>query len=222
MSNEHVVITGANRGIGLELAKQFHQRGAQVTAVCRQPSPELEDLGVAIIDGIDVTEADARKLLAERLHDETIDILINNAGILEGDDFERFTPESIARQVEVNAIGPLSLTRELRNQLKKGSKVIMITSRMGSMGDNGSGGQYGYRMSKAALNAAGVSLANDFKDAGIPVALLHPGYVQTDMTGNSGDISPTEAASRLVKRIDELDLDSTGCFRHSNGEDLPW
>ncbi|MDN7128921.1 SDR family oxidoreductase [Pseudidiomarina sp. 1APR75-15] len=222
MSAKHVVITGANRGIGLALARQFHERGDEVTAVCRQPSPELERLGVAIIDGIDVTDTDARNLLAERLENETIDMLVNNAGILEGDDFDSFAEDSILRQVEVNAVAPLALTRALRSQLKQGSKVIMITSRMGSMADNGSGGQYGYRMSKAALNAAGVSLANDFKDAGIAVAMLHPGYVQTDMVGNRGDISATEAAIRLVQRMDEVELSNTGSFRHSNGETLPW
>lgn len=222
MSAKHVVITGANRGIGLALARQFHERGDNVTAVCRQPSPELEDLGVAIIDGIDVTDTDARQLLSERLEHETIDILVNNAGILEGDKFDDFEEADLKRQFEVNAIGPLALTRALRPQLKQGSKVIMITSRMGSMADNGSGGQYGYRMSKAALNAAGVSLANDFKEDGIAVGMLHPGYVQTDMVGNRGDITASEAASRLIKRIDELTLDSTGSFRHSNGETLPW
>ncbi|MGQ4276220.1 SDR family oxidoreductase [Pseudidiomarina sp. E22-M8] len=222
MSAKHVVITGANRGIGLALARQFHQRGDQVTAVCREPSSELEQLGVAIIDGIDVTDTDARELLAERLDHEPIDLLVNNAGLLEGDDFGSFAAASIQRQFEVNAIAPLAVTRELRPQLKKGSKVIMITSRMGSMADNGSGGQYGYRMSKAALNAAGVSLANDFKDAGIAVAMLHPGYVQTDMVGNRGDITATEAASRLIQRMDEVELNNTGSFRHSNGETLPW
>ncbi len=220
--SEHVVITGANRGIGLALATQFKQRGANVTAVCRKPSAELEKLGVAIIDGIDVTDAKARELLAERLADDPIDILINNAGILEGDNFDSFATDSIQRQFTVNAVAPLELSRTLRPLLKKDSKLILITSRMGSMADNGSGGQYGYRMSKAALNAAGVSLANDLKDAGIAVAMLHPGYVQTDMVNNRGDISAEEAASRLVKRIDELTLATTGCFRHSNGEELPW
>lgn len=220
--SQHVVITGANRGIGLALAKQYQQQGAEVTAVCRTPSAELEQLGVAIIDGIDVTDAKARDLLAERLAEDPIDILINNAGILEGDNFDSFAADSIQRQLTVNAVAPLELSRTLRPLLKNGSKLILITSRMGSMTDNGSGGQYGYRMSKAALNAAGVSLANDLKDAGIAVALLHPGYVQTDMVGNRGDISATEAATRLVQRINELTLANTGCFRHSNGEELPW
>ncbi|CAB0149626.1 C-factor [Pseudidiomarina piscicola] len=222
MNSKHVVITGANRGIGLALAQQFQQRGDQVTAVCRQPSVELEQLGVAIIDGIDVTDADARRLLAERLDGETIDVLVNNAGLLEGDDFTSFDEASIRRQFEVNAIAPLALTRALKPGLTKGSKVILITSRMGSMADNGSGGQYGYRMSKAALNAAGVSLANDFNSDGIAVAMLHPGYVQTEMVNNRGDISAAEAAGRLIQRMDEVNLESSGCFRHSNGEKLPW
>ncbi|MBY6063414.1 SDR family oxidoreductase [Pseudidiomarina sediminum] len=222
MSTPHVVITGANRGIGLALAQQYHTAGASVTAVCRHPSEALEQLGVAIIDGIDVTEPEALTLLAERLKGESIDILINNAGLLEGDNFDSFASDSIERQFRVNAVAPLNVCRTLRENLNEGSKIALITSRMGSMADNGSGGQYGYRMSKAALNAAGVSLARDLAPAGVAVGLLHPGYVQTDMVNHRGDISAEEAASRLVQRIEELNLANSGGFRHSNGESLPW
>ena len=110
----------------------------------------------------------------------------------------------------------------LRKQLVKGAKVALITSRMGSVTDNTSGGRYGYRMSKAALNIAGVSLAHDLKEQEVAVALLHPGYVQTEMVNNSGDISAAVAVERLIRRIEELNLENTGTFWHSNGEVLPW
>ena len=103
-----------------------------------------------------------------------------------------------------------------------GAKVALITSRMGSIADNSSGGSYGYRMSKAALNAAGRSLAIDLAARGIAVGLLHPGYVRTDMTGGSGNVEASEAAAMLVARIDELDAAKSGSFRHANGEELPW
>ncbi|MAL84047.1 MAG: short-chain dehydrogenase, partial [Idiomarina sp.] len=125
-------------------------------------------------------------------------------------------------QFEVNALAPLRVTEALLPNLKEGSKVAMITSRMGSIADNGSGSRYGYRMSKAALNAAGKSLSLDLKDQGISVVLLHPGFVQTDMVNHAGDIPAETAAERLIQRIDELSLDTTGQFFHSNGEGLPW
>ena len=122
----------------------------------------------------------------------------------------------------MNALAPLRVTEALLPNLKEGSKVAMITSRMGSIADNGSGSRYGYRMSKAALNAAGKSLSLDLKDQGISVVLLHPGFVQTDMVNHAGDIPAETAAERLIQRIDELSLDTTGQFFHSNGEGLPW
>jgi NAD(P)-dependent dehydrogenase (short-subunit alcohol dehydrogenase family) len=219
---QHIVITGANRGIGLALATQFKQRGDNVTAVCRKASEELQALGVNIIENIDVTHADSISELSQQLSGQSIDILINNAGLLEREQLGSLSTATIEAQFKVNAMGPLLVTDALRDSLHKGSKVIMITSRMGSMADNGSGAYYGYRMSKAALNAAGVSLANDLKDDGIAVAMLHPGFVQTEMVNNAGDISAGTAAERLIQRIDELTIDTTGQFKHSNGDTLPW
>jgi NAD(P)-dependent dehydrogenase (short-subunit alcohol dehydrogenase family) len=106
--------------------------------------------------------------------------------------------------------------------LERGAKVALITSRMGSIADNGSGGAYGYRMSKAALNAAGMSLARDLASRGIAVVLLHPGYVKTEMTGGSGNVSAEKSASQLIGRIEALDLAHSGSFWHANGETLPW
>ena len=220
--SKHVVITGANRGIGLALTQQFVNRGDTVTAVCRTPSDALKQLNVNIIEGIDVTDSGGIAALANKLNGKPIDILLNNAGLLEREQLGALNTQTIEAQFRVNAMGPLLVTDALRGNLSDGSKVIMITSRMGSMADNGSGAYYGYRMSKAALNAAGVSLANDLKEAGVAVAMLHPGFVQTEMVNNAGDISAETAAERLIARIDELNLSTTGQFKHSNGESLPW
>ena len=122
----------------------------------------------------------------------------------------------------INALGPLRCVTAFRNRLEKGAKVGLITSRMGSIADNTSGGMYGYRMSKAALNMAGVSLAHDLKPRGIAVALLHPGHVQTDMVGHTGNVTPDEAAKGLIGRMDALTLSNSGTFWHQNGERLPW
>lgn len=219
---QHIVITGANRGIGLALATQFKQRGDKVTAVCRKVSEALKALDVSVIENIDVTNANSIAELGHHLSGQSIDILVNNAGLLEREQLGSLSTATIEAQFKVNAMGPLLVTDALRDNLHKGSKVIMITSRMGSMADNGSGAYYGYRMSKAALNAAGVSLANDLKDDGIAVAMLHPGFVQTEMVNNAGEISADTAAERLIQRIDELTIETTGQFKHSNGDSLPW
>jgi len=222
MSKQHIVITGANRGIGLALTQHYSNNGDQVTAVCRQASAALHDTGVRVLDGIDVTrDADLLKLKDE-LGDEPIDILINNAGLLRNESLGDIDTATVRAQFEVNALAPLCVTNCLLDNLQRGSKVILITSRMGSLTDNGSGGRYGYRMSKAALNAAGVSLAIDLNDAGIAVGIIHPGFVQTDMVNHAGDISATEAATRIMQRIDELNLSTSGQFKHSNGDSLPW
>ena len=154
-----VLVTGANRGIGLELCRKFHNNGDRVIAICRQSSNELKELGVKIIENIDVTSADDCHRLHEAMQNESIDILINNAGILFSETLEDMNFENISTQLEINAIAPLRVTHALMNRLKDGSKVCMITSRMGSIEDNTSGRFYGYRMSKAALNMAGASLA---------------------------------------------------------------
>lgn len=217
-----VVVTGANRGIGLELAKKFKNEGFTVIGVCRHDSSELEKVADQVVSAVDVTNESALQSLAAAIKVDQIDILINNAGLLVKDELNSFSSEDLIQQFRVNAVGPLCVTQALLPLLKKGSKIAMITSRMGSVEDNTSGGYYGYRMSKSALNMAGKTLAEDLKPKGIAVALLHPGYVKTDMTGHTGDITPEDAASGIYERIDELDLDTSGGFWHSNGERLPW
>lgn len=216
-----ILITGANRGIGLALAAALHARGDLVIAACRKTSPGLDELGVRVMDAIDVTDDRSIDRLARELSGDPLDVLIHNAGILTADSLADFDADHIRRQFEVNALSPLRLTRALLPRLQSGSKIAIVTSLMGSMSDNGSGGYYGYRMSKAAVNAAGVSLARDLEPRGIAVALLHPGMVATEMTGGRG-IRPAESAAGLIARIDELDLASSGCFRHEDGRRLDW
>jgi len=217
-----VLITGANRGIGLALSHQFHARGDAVIAVCRKPPPELDALGARVESGIDVTSDEAVAELAQRLKGTSLDVLINNAGVLSVETLEDMNFETIRRQFEVNSLGPLRVMRALRPCLKRGSKVIIITSQMGSIGELKAGGYYGYRMSKAAVNVAGVCLAHDLRSAGIAVALLHPGYVNTDMTRHQGTVQPDDSARGLIARIDELTLEITGGFRHANGRTVSW
>ena len=130
--------------------------------------------------------------------------------------------EAVRWQFEVNAMGPLRVCHALLPQMGPGSKIGIVTSRMGSIADNTSGSRYGYRMSKAAVNMAGVSLAHDVRERGISVALLHPGYVRTGMTGGHGHVEAEEAATGLLARMDDLDLSTSGSFWHANGEMLPW
>lgn len=215
------LVTGSNRGIGLALCRLLQGRGDSVIAVCRTPSEELQALGVRIEAGIELTSATGLEDLATRLAGVRLDGAILNAGILEGDDLESLSAESLRRQFEVNAVAPLLLARALLPNLPAGSKLGLITSRMGSIDDNGSGGYYGYRMSKTALNMAGRSLAVDLRPRGIAVAILHPGMVATRMVGFSG-IPPEQAAAGLLARLDALTLGGSGRFRHATGEALPW
>ena len=216
------VVTGANRGIGLALVAQLHRRGATVVAVCRQTSPALLAIGVRVESGFDVADPQAALSLATRLGQDDVDLLVHNAGIGRFETLEGTTASDVTAQFQVNALAPLLLTRAVLPRLRSGAKVALVSSRMGSIGDNGSGGCYGYRMSKAALNAAGVSLAHDLKAAGIAVVILHPGAVRTGMTAGQGAIEPEQAASGLLQRIDELELGTTGRFLHADGTVLPW
>ena len=218
------LVTGANRGIGLEICRQLVARGDEVIAVCRSSSDELGSLGAEVVEGIDVSEPADAAALAGRLSGRKIDVVINNAGILRRDGLGEIAAsmDDLLAQFRTNSIGPILVTQALLPNLHRGSKVGIVTSRMGSVTDNTSGGAYGYRMSKAAVNIAGVSLAHDLKDEGIAVALLHPGYVRTDMTGHEGFVDTDESARGLIERMDELTLETSGGFWHANGETLPW
>lgn len=224
-SNQHsksVLVTGANRGIGLELCRQLQAQGHQVTAVCRNSSAELDALGVQVQDQCDVANPSSVQQMVQKLNDQKFDVIINNAGVLASNALGNIDYATVLQQFQVNAMAPLMVTEALLDHLKPAAKIAIVTSRMGSMADNDSGGQYGYRMSKAAVNMAGTSLAVDLKPQGIAVGLLHPGYVKTDMTGGQGFVDPAQAASGLLARIDDLNLDNSGSFWHADGEQLPW
>lgn len=217
-----IVITGANCGIGLALARHYHAQGDQVLGVCRESSAELNQIASRVVSPVDVTQvADIHKLVAE-LAGVQIDILINNAGIFLHETLQKMDFANIEQQMQINAYAPLRVSHALLGNLKKGSKIANITSRMGSIADNTSGGYYGYRASKAALNAFAKSLAVDLKPSGIYVAQLHPGYVQTRMVGFTGDITPEQAAAGIAARIEALNAANSGGFWHSNGAELPW
>jgi NAD(P)-dependent dehydrogenase (short-subunit alcohol dehydrogenase family) len=216
-----VLVTGANRGIGLELCRQFASRGDEVLATCRKASPELRETGAEVHEGVNVIDDASVHALARELQDRRIDILVNCAGILTRESLDDLNIDRIRQQFEVNAIAPLRVTAALQDCLGRGSKVVIITSRMGSIEDNTSGGYYGYRMSKAAVNIVARSLAHDLTDRGVSVFTIHPGLVATKMTGHRG-IPPEEAATDLVNRIDSLGPAESGTFWHAKGELLPW
>ena len=217
------LVTGSNRGIGLELCRQLSKRGDKVIATCRSTSKDLEKLDLQVESGIDITSKNSILNLKDKLADSKIDVMIHNAGIAENNNLKNISAESLRRQFEVNAVSPLLFIQSMLKNLGNGSKVILITSRMGSIEDNTSGGSYGYRMSKVALCMAGKSLSIDLKSYGISVALLHPGLVRTRMTGfTQNGISTEQSAIGLIKNIDSLSLKTSGNFWHANGEQLPW
>ncbi len=218
----NVVITGANRGIGLAFCKRYLELGYNVYAVCRQPGAELPKLDVTVIDGVDVSLPEGVEKLKAAMHEIPIDLLINNAGIWGKEMFGSIDYDIMEKVISVNALAPLRVTEALLDNMGTGSKIALITSRMGSIEDNTSGNGYDYRMSKAALNMAGKTLAVDLGEQGIPVGIYHPGFVQTDMVGGRGDIPPETAAERISERIKELNLNNSGSFWHSNGSQLPW
>ena len=217
------LVTGANRGIGLEYCRQLKARGEDVVAVCRQGSDELQTLGVRVEAGIELSETQAINDLVQRLDGLSLDGVILNAGILQSMGLTDLDPAGIRRQFEVNALAPLLLARALVDQMPRGAKLVLMTSRMGSIDDNTSGGSYGYRMSKVALNMAGKSLAIDLEPRGIPVVILHPGLVRTRMIQfNPSGIPPEQSVKDLLARIDGLTMANSGSFWHANGELLPW
>ena len=217
------LVTGANRGIGLEYCRQLKARGDDVVAVCRQASDELEGLGVRVEAGLELSDSQAIDDLEQRLDGLPLDGVILNAGILQSMGLMDLDPDGIRRQFEVNALAPLLVARALVDQMPSGAKLVLMTSRMGSIDDNCSGGSYGYRMSKVALNMAGKSLAIDLEPRGIAVAILHPGLVRTRMIRfNPSGIPPEQSVKGLLARIDGLTLATSGSFWHANGELLPW
>lgn len=217
-----VVVTGAAKGLGLEFCRQYAEKGYHLIGLCRKASEALKATKTKIIDNCDLLKEDSFAQIKQKLSGIKIDLLINNAGMMSSDGFGELSTHSLLDQFKLNALAPLLLTQTLFDQLNDQAQIAMITSRMGSISDNTSGGYYGYRMSKAALNMASVSLAKDLKDRNIIISILHPGYVRTDMTHNQGNISPKESVSALIKRIEEYSLDQSGIFKHCNGSLIGW
>lgn len=216
-----ILITGCNRGIGLQLCRQFAARGDEVIGVCRSDTDELRHLGFRVITGVDVSAAESVSRLKESLGAQHLDVLINNAGILLRDSLGELDYTEIVEQFRVNTLGPLRVTEALLDNLGSGSKVVILSSRVGSIEDNSSGGYYGYRASKAAVNMIGTNLKHDLLPRGIAVGLLHPGMVATQMTNGQG-VAPADAAKNIIDRIDGLDLQNSGGFWHAEGYELPW
>jgi len=215
------VITGANRGIGLEFCKQLKDLRYDVIAICRTMSPELEKLNVQVIENVDVRDVDNLKTVKEKIN-EPIDLLINNAGILIQDDLKSLNFKTIQDQIEVNSLGPLKVTLALTPLMRKNTKIVMITSRLGSIASTSDANYYGYRASKAALNMISKTLSIELKPKGIAIGIFHPGYVSTDMTDHKGDLDPEVSVKNMLKIIENLDLKNSGTFWHEDGSTIPW
>lgn len=214
-------MVGASRGIGLELVRQLQARGESVIATCRSRSPGLDAVGCRVVEGIDVGDDGVGAALSAGVGEARVDVLVCNAGILRHDG-GRIDVASAREQLEVNALGPLRVVEALLPHLGRGAKIGLVSSMAGSIGDGPSGGMYGYRMSKAALNMAAANLARDLAERAIHVVALHPGYVRTEMTGGAGNVEPADAAAGLIARLDELDASRSGTFVHADGRQLPW
>ena len=221
-----VVVTGADRGIGLALVSGYHARGDRAVAACLGDGELPSGSGIEVVLHVDVTQGESFSPLREHLARAPVDVLICNAGIVHFDDWDAFDYDAMMRQYDVNALGPLRTVQALDRHLHSGAKIGIVTSRVGSITDNGSGGNYGYRMSKCAANALGVNLYHELKPRGIAVMLLHPGQVATDMTRgleHLGDfITPDTAAQGLMAQLERLSEDTPPEFRSRDGTLLPW
>jgi NAD(P)-dependent dehydrogenase (short-subunit alcohol dehydrogenase family) len=216
-------VTGASRGIGLELVRQLHARGDDVIATCRTRTRELDAVGCRVVDGIDVGTDDVGAGLLEALAaGQPLDVVVNNAGLARWDALDRIDVDAAREELEVNALGPLRVTLALLPRLRPGAKIALISSKAGSIGDGPSGRNYGYRMSKAALNMLGANLAADLAPRGIHVGVLHPGFVRTEMTQGGGNVDPPESAAGLIRQIDALDASRSGRFFHADGSEVAW
>jgi NAD(P)-dependent dehydrogenase (short-subunit alcohol dehydrogenase family) len=229
-----ILITGANRGLGLEFATQYSQDGWRVFACCRNPdeATELTDLaraagGKLSLHPLDVSREPTISALADGLRGEAIDILLNNAGIYgdeDHDDFGKIDYERWAETLRINVMGAMRATEAFIDNVASSEKKILafLSSLMGSIADNGSGGSYLYRSSKAALNAVAKSLSIDLKDRGVKTVVLHPGWVKTEMGGENAPLLPPESIAGMRRVLDGLGAKDSGRFLSYAGEELPW
>lgn len=223
-----VLITGANRGLGLEFARQYAAEGWRVHAACRAPKRATELAGIkgdVAVHALDVTDSGAITALVDALGDDAIDVLVNNAGVYgRRQSFGHIDYGGWESVLRTNALAPIAVTEAFVPALQRAERprVALITSRMGSIADNTSGGFYAYRSSKAALNAAGRSLALDLKAQGIIVLMLHPGWVRTDMGGAGAPLEPRDSIGRLRQIIDGAKMTDSGRFFSHDGSEVPW
>jgi len=231
MTQKTVLITGANRGIGLQFVKRYATEGWQVVACCRNPknAEELNQLAKdysVTIKQLDITDQEKIKALAESLMKTPIDLLINNAGII-GDDgvcLNNIDVENMLNVFHVNAVAPIKLIEALLPSIQEGKQkqIINISSSMGSIGHNDSGHSLAYRTSKAALNMLSKSIAIELNDKNIYLVMLHPGWVQTDMGGPGAQISTEESVTKMMALISRLKPKNSGHFYKYDGQELPW
>jgi len=221
-----VLVTGANRGIGLELVRQLRARGHQVIGTARNPgeATELKKTGAALVQ-LDVTDSSSVRAMAKELEGQKIDLLINNAGMLghSAQSFEETDFDKVIATFDVNSLGPMRVTQALLPNILSGSgkTIIQISSTMGSIANNG-GGYYGYRASKSALNMLNKSLALELAGMGITSVVLHPGWVQTRLGGAEAAITTQDSVSGMISVIASLEPEDSGRFLDYKGNELPW
>lgn len=225
-AGQTVLITGANRGIGLELARQYTAAGWQVIGTARKPeqAAELRALNARVLQ-LDVTDQQSIDRMAEALGNQAVDLLINNAGILPHmRTIADVKFDDVTRTFAVNTLGPMRVSRALLPNLRSsdGKMVVNITSRLGSIANNSGGGFYGYRESKAALNMFTRSLANELRADGFICVVVHPGWVQTDMGGANATLTVEESAQGIRNVIENLSPEDSGTFWNFDGAPLPW
>jgi NAD(P)-dependent dehydrogenase (short-subunit alcohol dehydrogenase family) len=228
------LITGANRGLGLEFTRQYNEDRWRVFACCRDPerAEELNELarvsgGSVSVHALDVAQGASVTALAEALRGETIDILLNNAGIY-GDenknDFGKIDYDRWASAFSINVMGAMRVAEAFIDNVASSDRKILafVSSLMGSIADNGSGGSYMYRSSKAALNAVAKSLSIDLNGRGLISVILHPGWVLTDMGGKNAPLSPEESITGMRSVLEALQSEDSGKFLSYAGAELPW
>lgn len=221
-----VLITGANRGIGLEYARQFSARGYTVIGTARDPADAKELAAVASrVEPLDVTDAASVAALAQRLHGVTIDILVNNAGMFDRRDtsVDRVDFELMEQTLAVNTLGPLRVTQALLPNLRVGKRrtIVNMSSQLGSI-EQSNGGWYAYRASKAALNQVNKTLSAELAADGFTCVVLHPGWVRTDMGGAGATYTPQESVGGLIAVIEKLGPADNGRSYDFKGTPIPW
>lgn len=226
MTDQITVVTGANRGLGLDLCRQLKQAGAQVIGTARDPQGAIDLRALEIrVEALDVADAESVAAFAQRLGDTSVDLLINNAGVGgAGEGISELDIDDAERKFQINSLGPIRVTQALMPHLRrgKGRKIAHVSSRMGSISDNGEGGYYGYRISKAALNMFNRSLAVELVGQGFVCVVLHPGWVRTRMGGFSAPQLPEASARGLLRIIGRLRRQDTGRFFDYTGAEIPW